>query len=311
MEGKHGNVGPNGITFIEDAAAVEDFFGSHGRLAKAIASVIVKQATVKVIGLLGPWGSGKSTVIAQMGRHLDPDDEIRTHIFTYDAWLHQSAPPKRAFLERLVAFLHSEGLIKAADWQTEIDVLDRRVEDTETTSTPHLTAGGWMVLLSLILVPAGSRLIGNDWFKVMAEARGWSFGSTLFPAGALMVLSPLLMIAFVQLTWREVRNPFSRAFWQRTNWSRYRQAHSHRSLLALFMNKQVQHESKRVIKTPEPTTIEFQALFRKLFSAVENPARRFVVVVDKLDRLSGAEAIAMWTTIRSFFLGGPVKEPYR
>ncbi len=308
MEEQRGDVGPNGITFIEDAAADEDFFGSHGRLAKAIASVIVKQATVKVIGLLGPWGSGKSTVIAQMGRHLDPDDEIRTHIFTYDAWLHQSDPPKRAFLERLVAFLHSEGLVKAADWQTEIDVLDRRVEDTETTSTPHLTAGGWMVLLSLILVPAGSRLIGNDWFKVMADARGWSFGSTLFPAGVLMVLSPLLMIAFVQLTWREFRNPFSREFWQRTNWSRYRQAHSHRSLLALFMNKQVQHESKRVIKTPEPTTIEFQALFRKLFSAVENPARRFVIVVDNLDRLSGAEAIAMWTTIRSFFLGGTVKE---
>ncbi len=297
------STGPSGITFIQDVAATDDFFGSHGRLAATIAGVIMHQHAMKVIGLLGPWGSGKSTVIAQMQRHLGPAGDVRTHVFTYDAWLHQSDPPKRSFLERLVGFLQAEGFLKAADWQTELDVLDRRVEDTTSTSTPHLTTGGWMVLLSLILVPAGTRLIGNDWFKVMNESPTLSFGSLMFPIGTVMILSPLIMIAVVQLAWREVRNPFRRAFWRRTNWSGYRSAHSHRSLLALFMNKQIQNESKRVIKAPEPTTIEFQILFRKLLAAVQDPSRRFVLVVDNLDRLSGGEAIAMWTTIRSFFLG--------
>lgn len=48
------STGPSGITFIQDVAATDDFFGSHGRLAATIAGVIMHQHAMKVIGLLGP-----------------------------------------------------------------------------------------------------------------------------------------------------------------------------------------------------------------------------------------------------------------
>src|SRR4051812_13542730 len=79
------------IRFIKDTAATSDFFGSHSRIARALAGVIRDQTDLKVIGLLGDWGSGKSTVVnlAELELGVDPSG-IETHFFRYDAWLHQS-----------------------------------------------------------------------------------------------------------------------------------------------------------------------------------------------------------------------------
>ena len=51
------------LNFIRDVPATKDAFGSHSRIAKALATAIHTQKDLKVVGLLGPWGSGKSTVV--------------------------------------------------------------------------------------------------------------------------------------------------------------------------------------------------------------------------------------------------------
>ncbi|MCA6249376.1 P-loop NTPase fold protein [Phenylobacterium sp.] len=63
------------------------------------------------------------------------------------------------------------------------------------------------------------------------------------------------------------------------------------------------HQKNRTITTPDPTTIEFQTIFRKIMSSVFAEGRRFIFVVDNLDRLPEAQAVELWATIRSFFLG--------
>ncbi|WP_260597525.1 KAP family NTPase [Sphingomonas endolithica] len=291
------------LNFIEDSASDSDSFGAHDRVATAIAGVITAHDRIKMIGLLGPWGSGKSTVVRLLGKRLPEDGPKHTFIFCYDAWLHQSDPPKRSFLERLIAFLDSHKLIEAADWQENIDVLNRRIEDTKTISSPRLTAGGWLVLLSLVLVPAGTRLIGTDWYTLMRKVDSTWYERAAFPAGFSMIIAPAIIMLSVWFAWRPHRNPFSKAFWSRGNWNKYRKERESASLLALFLNKQVSEETKRVIKSPEPTTLEFQDQFRKLIKAASADNRRFVLVIDNLDRLPAKEAIEMWNTIRSFFLG--------
>jgi hypothetical protein len=70
------------------------------------------------------------------------------------------------------------------------------------------------------------------------------------------------------------------------------------------MNRETKTNYNKIIKEPEPTAMEFQDAFREAMEIVANSKSRLIIVVDNLDRLPEAEAIAMWSTIRSFFLGG-------
>jgi hypothetical protein len=58
------------------------------------------------------------------------------------------------------------------------------------------------------------------------------------------------------------------------------------ALLSFLARKDVERRKERVVKTPEPTAIEFQATFQKILAAIVQPGRRFVFIVDNLDRLS-------------------------
>ena len=141
------------LNFIRDEPAAEDLFGSHDRLARAMAAVIRSQKDLKVVGLLGAWGSGKSTVVKLVQNHLDKQEgDVKAYCFPYDAWLHQSDPPRRSFLETLIKFLIDKDLTRKPDiWQARLDQLNRQVEDTEATSTPTLTTTGRVALFSLLL----------------------------------------------------------------------------------------------------------------------------------------------------------------
>ena len=54
-------------------------------------------------------------------------------------------------------------------------------------------------------------------------------------------------------------------------------------------------------RTPEPTTIEFQEYYEKILSLVlEDKKRKFVIVVDNLDRVEAETALKVWGTMRTF-----------
>jgi hypothetical protein len=270
------------LNFIRDVAASVDFFGSHDRVAEAIASVISNNNDLKVIGLLGSWGSGKSTVVRHVQKHLnrlDDDDGIKTHVFCYDAWLHQSDPPRRSFLETFVAFLVSEKLTTQERWQLQLDILNRQVEDTETTSTPTLTPGGIWLLLSFALIPIGMQLIGNPWYVAASKVDADWFARCAFYIGWGILATPILIAVLIKLFGKHDG-----------------------SLLSLFINRQVHRQVNRVTRNPDPTTIEFQGIFRAIIAALPE-GKRLIFVIDNLDRLHETEAVAMWNTIRSFFLG--------
>lgn len=270
------------LSFIRDVAAEVDFFGSHERVAHAIAAVIAGNTDLKVIGLLGRWGSGKSTVVRHVQKQLNAIDQQaggRTHVFCYDAWLHQSDPPRRSFLETLVDFLVEAKLTTRKAWQDDLDVLNGQVEDSVTTSTPAFTAMGYVFLLSLALIPLGLQFIGHDWYEAAGAAGARFPVKYVVVMGWVMLAAPILIAI---TTWAVSKD--------------------RSAVLALFVNRQVQKQVNRVTRSPDPTTIEFQTLFRKIVDSIP-PSNRLIFVIDNLDRLDEAEAVAMWNTIRSFFLG--------
>lgn len=291
--------GPS-FKFLRDEPADADAFGSHERIAQVLATAITDNPELRVVGLVGPWGSGKSTVVGFLKRALANRSSIDSHMFTYDAWLHQSDPPRRAFLDGLIHFLIDEKLVEENAWQLELDRLNGRIEDTLVTKTPVFTAYGALVLLSLFGLPLGWGLLTNAGIK--NALRELPTLTIQFGLGMFLLISPALVATWVWLRWRPVRNVFSCAWWRTANWSKHRAPNEDASILSMFMNKETTSHKNRVTRDPVPTAIEFQETFRDIMRAVAKANRRFVFIVDNLDRLPGDEAIEMWSTIRSFFL---------
>jgi hypothetical protein len=288
------------FTFLRDVPATDDAFGSHKRIADAVANAIVDNKDIHVVGVVGPWGSGKSTVVGFIEKAVKT--QRRTYVFTYDAWLHQSDPPRRAFLEELIYFLRREKLAAPDDWQDDLDRLAGRLEDTTTTRTPVLTLSGRLVLISALFSPVGFGLImKSSIIQALTNGAGpkniWN-APPGFWLGIFLLSLPVLASIAVYLCWRPTWR-----FWTSEFWSTHRGKHAKESIFSLVMNRKIETERSRVIKDPTPTAIEFQKNFRRILDDVTDLRYDFLFIVDNLDRLPAIEALEMWSTIRSLFLG--------
>jgi hypothetical protein len=271
-----------GLKFVVDEPADVDTFDVHSRVAGAIVDVVRDQPQVKTIGLLGGWGSGKSTVVNLVRARLaeGPDDE-RVRCFVYDTWIRQSDPPRRAFLEGLIAFLAEPESADAAalqeQWDEDLAVFKGQREVAETESSFAVTKPGLVMLPALAGLAVGVKLIGDGTLVYELQDDPWAIA--IFVLGWVLTLAPLV----AALGLRIAGYPFAQ-------------------ILALFANKP--GEKKREVRTRplEPTAIEFQALFKKILEEGLPKGQRLVIVIDNLDRLRSGEAVALWATMRGFFL---------
>ena len=303
-DANHNNgVLPN-LSFIADNVAEEDAFNSHSRIATAVAGVIRQKKDLKVIGLLGSWGSGKSTVVKFIQDRLRVDQgPERFHCFTYDAWLHQSDPPRRAFLEKLIRFLIAEDLTTDARWEKCIQELNRQIDETETTSTPTLSKVGVIYLISVLLVPIGLIFIGHDWYEATSKENANFVEKNAFWFGWVLIVAPIFAALCIYAYWRPLNGFRIGKLWTGKFWKTHRAPHERDSILSVFTNREVVNQKSRTIRTPDSTTIEFQITFREIMNSVSAEGHRFIFVIDNLDRLPESDAIDLWATIRSFFLG--------
>jgi ABC-type transport system involved in cytochrome bd biosynthesis fused ATPase/permease subunit len=79
---------------LSDDPSNVDAFGIYDRLVAAIAATVVKDKGGKAIGLVGSWGSGKSTVIQLLEARLAKTDVC---LWQFDAWAHEGDPLRRTF----------------------------------------------------------------------------------------------------------------------------------------------------------------------------------------------------------------------
>ena len=285
-------------TFIIDVPSSADDFGAHGRLADVIAAIIQHDRRIKTIGILGGWGSGKSTVVRLIEDRFKPKrGKQNFHAFTYDAWLHQSDPPRRSFLEALLAFLKTKKVEfgvtddQVLAWRKRLGDMEGETRKTNTTVTPTLTGVGKWYLFMLVLIPIGLKLIGEG-----TKEHPLTRAQTILAWG--LSLAPLIAVVAIYLSWRPRAWPWTRKFWLT-----HQKKHARESVLSIVANKHVEVKDELTTKEPEPTAIEFQDIFRDIMAHVQTANRRLVVVVDNLDRLPVSEALRLWATVRSFFLG--------
>jgi energy-coupling factor transporter ATP-binding protein EcfA2 len=303
------SIQPPAVKFLIDAPAEEDFFGSHSQVAAAIADVIREADSVNIVGLLGSWGSGKSTVVRHVENSLKTNaGPTKAHVFTYDAWLHQNDPPRRAFLEALIGDLTTQSLVKKSDWEPRLADLSGRSEETKTTTTRQLSTTGKWIFLSLGLVPVGLGLLDFDLLEKVFGNSPSAWHLWAFRISAALVSAPLLVVLAFYLWWRPWRDLFRgwgffRAVRSANFWLEHDEVHRGESILALLNNQSIETAENKTRISPEPTAIEFRSVFKDVQRSLVERGTRLVIVIDNLDRLAEADAMQLWATIRSLFLG--------
>ncbi len=276
------------IKHLRDIPSELDAFGGHEKIAASVKEVIDapfegdKKYAKKPIGIVGRWGSGKSTVIRRLRKLYQEASDV--YIFEFDAWIYENDPIRRSFLEAFVKFLSQKGVSLTTEekWEDPLDRIRRQKEKHKVERTPVLTLEGRWFAASLLFFAIGLRLAGHDNFHSEGEIYFSSFVTILIASPFLVPIISWLLRRF-------------------SNDEKIRK----RDMLSVFVNKTTDTVINEVTKTPDPTAIEFQKLFSDILADIgkNNKKAKIIIVIDNLDRLPEDKAQAMWSTMRSFFIG--------
>jgi hypothetical protein len=103
-----------------------DAFG-HRDYAQAIAETLIAAPTPFTVGVFGPWGVGKSTIIGEVRRRL-PD---RVGFAYYDAWRYEGDALRRQLLRDVARQLHASQQLKGFDPDKDLEELEVTVQATK------------------------------------------------------------------------------------------------------------------------------------------------------------------------------------
>jgi len=257
------------ILLTDKPAETDAFAGSHDRLASALADLIRNEEGGRAAALTGNWGSGKSTTIQLLKSRLANKAEV----FVFNAWSHQGDPLRRTFLEQLIDFVNSRGWLNDHSYWEDVKkdlARTRKVQDIK--STPVLNRAGKALAILLLLIPLGLVMFGR-----LGTGRWW-----VILLGALLALAPAAFVVAVFIY----------------HWSRGDKT----EIFEILLKQATVTTKSETIETPEPTSIEFQTHFRNLLASCLNTQnRRLVIVIDNLDRIDADNALALWSTMSTFF----------
>jgi hypothetical protein len=269
---------------------VEDAFGSHERLASALAKILSEEPGGKAIALEGGWGSGKSTVINLVKHALS--ENPNHSLLVFDAWAHEGDPLRRTFLENLIDHLRN-WISDKEEWDNRRRELSRRRKVTHEKSVPNLTTFGKLLTITTFLVPLGFALLnsalreGASLVPFQSSEPAWDL-----IVGFVLTLAPLWLFAGNYALLRVRRRFGSRKPTEAEdvalNWG------------LLFKGK-VEEKKTETIETPNPTSVEFESIFTSLLDdALRKDDRKLIIVLDNLDRVSSRDALSIWSTLGTF-----------
>lgn len=296
---------------LVDEPVDADEFGTHQRIADQLLELIKATGdspTPHSIGLMGAWGSGKSSIVRMLQRRIGEQDAKSIHLFTYDAWAHDGDSLRKAFIDALERDLErsrSESVQskkrpkRNANTDTTTDaetgIWDRH-EETRSTSEPIIRNHAKVLLVSLALFAVGLKLFSVPALKSKSYWMDLLLGANV-PALFLMSLPGLAMAVFMAINkWGKSEH---KALWFGSEKERGKRF----SVWSGFLRRIDGEVERKWTTTPRDSILKFGEAFTSLLAKLDTVQKRkkLVLVIDNIDRLDPSGAREFWSTMRALF----------
>ncbi len=267
-----------GYNFLSDKPEGIDSFQSqaHTKIVNVIAEIIRKDE-IKLIGLEGEWGSGKSNIVKLLEKILSGEEYI---FYTYDAWGHQEDLQRRSFLENLTELMQEKSLKK--DWKIKLKNLLSRKTEVEEKEVPRLNKE---LLISIFILYFNNKIINQDFFEIAnripAEYPKIKKVVELVLNNTIFILGFLILIMFLKFIKKE-KNVLS-------------------AVLYLYRGKTLNKKLETTISTIEPNVREFKNWMKEISATLELEKKRLIIIYDNIDRLQEDKVKEVWSSIHTFF----------
>ena len=277
---------------LPDTPADADAFGSHERVARSITEVVETESGGKAIGLEGGWGAGKSTIVRLISQKLSHAKASTHKIAVFDMWSHQGDPLRRTFLENLIKQVQVFGWVSKGEWDRRVAELTKRRREDTTSVVPRLTHAGVGFAFALLAVPIGSALIGAGLSLLGSKDVSAQLRAVLLSLGIAIALAPAIYYGLLSVV----------GIWRRKRRGGRGGEGGGLSELPALVTGQASTESRTVVtQSPDPTSVEFESIFRDLLDeALKQKNRKLLIVVDNLDRVEPSDALSIWSTLQTF-----------
>ena len=287
---------------LTDRPAEVDEFGGHDRVAQAVVEVLQTETGGRSIGLEGGWGTGKSTIVNLITKRLRETKGCDYRAVEFDMWAHQGDPLRRTFLENLITDCIEEfEWVNQKKWERIRAELTRRRRVDTSRVVPKLTGAGMWFALTLLAIPLGSALISTGATMWVSENPSQKLATVLFILGLALVLAPAIYYGVIAAI---------RYFKGRSRTEASEQYDGLSELPALVTGQGTTESSTIVTQTPDPTSVEFETVFRDLLDdALEPKSRKLLLVIDNLDRVEPSDALSIWSTLQTFLGHSDYQQP--
>lgn len=279
----------------------DQFHGKgHDRTAAALANAIRHfKGADRAIGLDGPWGSGKSSVVGIAQRKLKEatsNGRVKFHFFTFDIWKSQGSAFRRSFLEHFISWAKVTFPGKKSTLMEIESKIRGKVREVDSDNQLMLDWYGIIVLLSVPFLP-----IYILWTKAeFDDYRQIIDGPSFLFSWPMFFLYAFLALTAIQAIWKYGMLASSGKFVSISGRSAKLRSVLSRTLL--ISAKQYEHQKvTQYIRETDPNDFEFQAVLREILSTVQDKNSRVVLVLDNIDRLPTKEIDEYWALVRSIF----------
>jgi len=270
----------------EQASDIDAFESqTHENIAITLFEIIQSEEKAVTIGLEGPWGAGKSTVVAILREKLSKANDV--FFFQFDAWAHEGDPLRRVFLESLANEIGQKKSIESKK-NEQIEAITAaitgRTKTIKTWIRQNTTILGRWFGFAVTLIPLGGVLLSKVNYEDLIAPWESGYPDPQLAIGVILAAAPAIVL-FINL----IRICFKSKQKRVDEW-RFLQSDS------------LQRTTQDINEDRDQTSVEFERFFEKIVMIAhsEFALKKLVLVVDNLDRIDAEEAFRIWAVLQTF-----------